>query len=484
MSQCLTGLKGFGTLFTAGAGVIVYCLFRAGCGGLEVCFARILLIEVMRMTKCGFYDISADGAGLRCCFGRFRAGGVRASRAGRFLAGRKIDVPMVVFIGRPFIGNVVGDHRHFGEQRRPSVRRVKRVGTQIAVICVFKLNGICAGARQLLRHLFAEEIPFFDRQGDVVGAVELPQIVSVGGIDERHGNRRDPLFLAEIISHVVVGAEVRVGRRALAHDRMLAAADRELRGGSLRRDAAVGVEHVDVGDVGRLSDRDELVKSDRRADIEDELSVFVSRLDLAVFESRAEEGAALVVLFAVGVENDDLLSFFKNKVVSVVLDRQLQDRFVVLVEDAVAGRRRNGQLFCRRAIERGRHARIERVGVKNDVQRDVSLRDIGQSRECAGVDLFEHHAGLHAEVAAVFDHRILRRNDDRVDLIVEASEILALFQNADTADDQNAVLNVPQRTFGLEVPVRLIAAVDIGAYVSVGQFGGDVRASGVGDIGI
>ena len=71
-----------------------------------------------------------------------------------------------------------------------------------------------------------------------------------------------------------------------------------------------------------------------------------------------------------------------------------------------------------------------------------------------------------------------------MDLIVEASEILALFQNADTADDQNAVLNVPQRTFGLEVPVRLIAAVDIGAYVSVGQFGGDVRASGVGDIGI
>ena len=30
MSQCLAGLKGFGTLFTAGAGVIVYCLCRAG----------------------------------------------------------------------------------------------------------------------------------------------------------------------------------------------------------------------------------------------------------------------------------------------------------------------------------------------------------------------------------------------------------------------------------------------------------------------
>ena len=28
--QCLTGLKGFGTLFAAGAGVVVNCLFRAG----------------------------------------------------------------------------------------------------------------------------------------------------------------------------------------------------------------------------------------------------------------------------------------------------------------------------------------------------------------------------------------------------------------------------------------------------------------------
>ena len=76
VSREVAGFKGFRSFFAAGAGVIVNCLFRAGCGGLEVCFARILLIEVMRMTKCGFYDISADGAGLRSRFGCRRAGGM------------------------------------------------------------------------------------------------------------------------------------------------------------------------------------------------------------------------------------------------------------------------------------------------------------------------------------------------------------------------------------------------------------------------
>ena len=71
------GFKGFRSLFAAGAGVVVNGFLCAGCGGLEVCFVRILLIEVVRMTKCGFYDISADGASLRCCLGSCCAGNMR-----------------------------------------------------------------------------------------------------------------------------------------------------------------------------------------------------------------------------------------------------------------------------------------------------------------------------------------------------------------------------------------------------------------------
>ena len=90
--------KCFRSLFAAGAGVIVNGFLCAGCGGLEVCFARILLIEVVRMTKCGFYDISADGASLRSCFGSCCAGGmcryVLLISAGALM-------PMVCFVGWP-----------------------------------------------------------------------------------------------------------------------------------------------------------------------------------------------------------------------------------------------------------------------------------------------------------------------------------------------------------------------------------------------
>ena len=97
VSREVAGFKGFRSFFAAGAGVILNCLFRAGCGGLEVCFARILLIEVMRMTKCGFYDISANGASLRCCFGSCCTGNMR-----RYIFLISADgalMPMVCFVG-------------------------------------------------------------------------------------------------------------------------------------------------------------------------------------------------------------------------------------------------------------------------------------------------------------------------------------------------------------------------------------------------
>ena len=49
------------------------------------------------MTERRFYDISANGTGLRCCFGRFRAGGVY--RYVLLISADGALMPMVCLVG-------------------------------------------------------------------------------------------------------------------------------------------------------------------------------------------------------------------------------------------------------------------------------------------------------------------------------------------------------------------------------------------------
>ena len=74
MCQHVTGLKCFGALIAAGAGVVINCLCRAGSGCLEILLIGILFGVAVNMTDCRLDYISADRTGLVCGFGSLFTG--------------------------------------------------------------------------------------------------------------------------------------------------------------------------------------------------------------------------------------------------------------------------------------------------------------------------------------------------------------------------------------------------------------------------
>ena len=111
--------------------------------------------------------------------------------------------------------------------------------------------------------------------------------------------------------------------------------------------------------------------------------------------------------------------------------------------------------------------------------------DIGdtivEALENAGIDLLKNDAGPDAEVAAVFDLGVLRSDYDGLDFVFEAGESLR-FQSVNAANDENAVLDGPQGSFGPAVPVRV--PVKVVRQVAVRQLFGHVQPVGVRDVGV